>query len=135
MNDKSAHKLLSFCIAAIWIVNGLICKVLNLVPRHELIVAKVLRTEYSRLLTIIIGFSEILMAIWILSNLRSRLNAIIQILIIATMNMLELLLAPDMLLWGKINGIFAMVLILVIYFNEFYLNKKLPQQTKKCFHS
>ena len=129
MNDQSAHKLLSFCIAAIWIVNGLICKVLNLVPRHELIVAKVLRTEYSRLLTIIIGFSEILVAIWILSNLRSRLNAIIQILIIATMNMLELLLAPDMLLWGKINGIFALVLILVIYFNEFYLNKKLPQQT------
>lgn len=127
MNNKSAHKLLSFCIAAIWIVNGLFCKVLNLVPRHELIVAKILGNEHARLLTIIIGFSEILIAIWILSNFRSRLNAIIQILIIATMNTLEFILVPDMLLWGKVNAIFAFILILVIYFNEFYLNKKSAQ--------
>jgi uncharacterized membrane protein YphA (DoxX/SURF4 family) len=129
VNDKSAHKLLAFCIAAIWIVNGLFCKVLNLVPRHELIVAKILGNEHARLLTIVIGFSEILMAIWILSNFKSRLNAIIQILIIATMNTLEFILVPDMLLWGKVNAIFAFFLILVIYFNEFYLNKKSAQQT------
>jgi DoxX-like family len=129
MNYKSAHKLLSFCIAAIWIVNGLFCKVLNLVPRHELIVAKILENEHARLLTIIIGFSEIFMAIWILSNIKSRFNAIAQILIIATMNMLEFILVPDLLLWGKANAIFAFILILVIYFNEFHLNKKLVQQT------
>ena len=129
MNNKSAHKLLSFCIAAIWIVNGLFCKVLNLVPRHELIVAKILGNEHARLLTIVIGFSEILMAIWILSNIKSRLNVVAQILIIATMNTLEFILVPDMLQWGKVNAIFAFILILVIYFNEFYLNKKLAQQT------
>ena len=128
MNNKSAHKLLSFCIAAIWIVNGLFCKVLNLVPRHELIVAKILGNEHARLLTIVIGFSEILMAIWILSNIKSRLNTIIQILIIVTMNTLEFILVPDMLQWGKVNAIFAFILILVIYFNEFYLNKKSAQQ-------
>jgi uncharacterized membrane protein len=128
VNNKSAHKLLSFCIAAIWIVNGLFCKVLNLVPRHELIVAKILGNEHARLLTIVIGFSEILMAIWILSIFKSRLNAIIQILIIATMNTLEFILVPDMLQWGKVNAIFAFILILVIYFNEFYLNKKSAQQ-------
>jgi hypothetical protein len=101
MNYKSAHKLLSFSIAAIWIANGLLCKVLNLVPRHELIVAKLLETEHARLLTIIIGCSEVLMAIWILSNLKSRLNAITQIFIIAAMNILELIFVPDLLLWGK----------------------------------
>jgi len=129
VNNKSAHKLLSFCIAAIWIVNGLFCKVLNLVPRHELIVAKILGSEHERLFTIIIGCSEIFMAIWILSNIKSRFNAIAQILIIATMNTLEFILVPDMLLWGKANAIAAFILILVIYFNEFYLNKKLAQQT------
>jgi DoxX-like family len=129
VNDKSAHKPLSFCIAAIWIVNGLFCKVLNLVPRHELIVAKILGNEHARPLTILIGFSEIFMAIWILSNIKSRFNAIAQILIIATMNMLEFILVPDLLLWGKANAIFAFILILVIYFNEFHLNKKLVQQT------
>jgi len=69
------------------------------------------------------------MAIWILSNIKTKLNAITQILIISTMNTLEFMLVPDLLLWGKFNAIFASILILVIYFNEFYLNKKLAQQT------
>jgi uncharacterized membrane protein YphA (DoxX/SURF4 family) len=129
MTNKDVHKLLTYCIATIWIANGLFCKVLNLVPRHEQIVAKILGIKHSGLLTIIIGFSEIFMAIWILSNIKSRLNAIAQILIIAIMNTLEFILVPDILLWGKANAVFAFILILVIYFNEFYLNKKLAQQT------
>jgi hypothetical protein len=129
MTQKPAHKLLTYCIATIWIANGLFCKALNLVPRHQQIVAKILGTEHSRMLTIVIGFSEIFMAIWILSNIKSRLNALAQILIIATMNTLEFIIVPDMLLWGKANAIFAFILMLVVYFNEFYLNKKSAQQT------
>jgi uncharacterized membrane protein len=129
MTDKAIHRLLTYCIATIWVANGLFCKVLNLVPRHQQIVAKILGDKHSRLLTIAIGCSEIFMAIWILSNIKSRLNAITQILIIATMNTLEFILVPDLLLWGKANAIFAFILILVVYFNEFYLNKKLGQQT------
>jgi uncharacterized membrane protein YphA (DoxX/SURF4 family) len=129
MTRKAIHNLLTYCIATIWIANGLFCKVLNLVPRHQQIAAKILGTEHARLLTIVIGFSEIFMAIWTLSNIKSRLNAITQILIIATMNILEFILVPDMLLWGKANAIFAFILIGFVYFNEFYLNKKLAQQT------
>jgi hypothetical protein len=103
--------------------------VLNLVPRHQQIVAEILGADHARMLTIVIGFSEIVMAVWILSNIRSRLNAIVQILIIAVMNMLEFLLIPELLLWGKANAIFAIILILIIYFNEFYLNRKVTQQT------
>jgi hypothetical protein len=124
MNHRSAYKLLSFSIAAIWIVNGLFCKVLNLVPRHELIVAKILATEHSSLITILIGCSEIFMAAWILSNFKPRLNAIVQMIVIATMNIIEFILVPDMLLWGRLNIIFAFILIFIIYFNGFYLNKK-----------
>lgn len=129
MNDKSVYKLLTFCIATIWIVNGLFCKVLNLVPRHQQIVAKILGNEHAQLFTIIIGISEIFMAIWILSNVKSVFNAIAQILIIATMNTVEFVLVPDMLLWGKANAIFALILIGVIFMNEFYLNRKSVQQT------
>ena len=129
MTDKTIHKLLTYLIAAIWVANGLFCKVLNLVPRHQQIVGRILGNEHSRLFTIAIGFSEIFMAIWILSNIKTKHNAITQILIIATMNTLEFILAPDLLLWGKFNAIFALILILVIYFNEFYLNKKIAQQT------
>jgi hypothetical protein len=99
--------------------------VLNFVPRHEQIVATILGNDYSRVLTVLIGVSEVIMAIWILSKLKSRLNAIIQIVIIGIMNILEIIFVPDLLLWGKLNILFAFVFILVLYFNEFHLKKKL----------
>ena len=129
MTNRKIYKILTFCIATVWIVNGLFCKVLNLVPRHEQIVARILGDDYSRVLTILIGLSEIAMAIWILSKFKSRLNAIAQIAIVGIMNTLEFILVPDLLLWGKLNSLFAFIFILVVYFNEFYLNKKTTQQT------
>ncbi len=123
MTKREKHKILSYCIALVWIVNGLFCKLLNIVPRHEQIVARILGNEYSRPLTILIGLSEIVMAIWILSGLKARFNAMSQIAVIAIMNAMEFILAPDLLLWGKFNSLFALLFILVIYVNEFYLSK------------
>ena len=120
----TGHKLLNYFIATVWIVNGLFCKVLNLVPRHQKIVGQILGDYYSRTLTILIGLSEMGMAIWILSGLWIRLNAVTQILVIATMNILEFVLVPDLLMLGKANSIFAFLFILLIYYNEFHLNKK-----------
>ena len=129
MTESKIHKTLSFFIAAIWLANGLFCKVLNLVPRHQQIVAVILGDNYSRTFTILIGFSEIAMAIWIVSSIKTRVNAISQIIIIATMNTLEFFLVPGLLLWGKYNSVFACLLIAAVYYNEFYLNKKPAQQT------
>ena len=128
MNHK-LHQLLTYCIAAIWITNGLFCKLLNLVPRHQLIVSAILGTNNARLFTIAIGVAEIIMAIWILSKIKTQLNAIAQVIVVATMNTLEFILVPDLLLWGRANAIFAFIFILLVYFNEFYLHKKLTQQT------
>ena len=122
--DREIYRFVNFCIAAVWIVNGLFCKVFNLVPRHQQIVAGILGDHFSRPLTILIGFSEIIMALWILTNYKSKLNAIVQILIVATMNTLEFILVPDLLLWGKLNSIFAFLFILVVYCNEFYFKRK-----------
>lgn len=124
------YKILTYCIATVWIANGLFCKVLNLVPRHEEIVARILGHEYSRPLTIIIGLSEIIMAVWILSGYRTTLNAIAQITVVATMNTLEFILVPDLLLWGKLNSLFASFFILVVYLNEFFFNKKTTQKNQ-----
>jgi hypothetical protein len=117
-------KIITYCISIIWIANGLFCKILNFVPRHELIVARILGNAFSRPITIVIGFSEIMMAIWILSGFKKRVNAVVQMIIIATMNTLEFVLAPDLLLWGKLNGFFAFLLILTIYYNEFQMHTK-----------
>lgn len=121
------NKALTYLIAIVWIANGLFCKVLNLVPRHEQIVGRIITDDYSRPLTLLIGLLEIAMAVWIISRIRAKLNAIIQIVIIAAMNILEFFLVPELLLWGKVNIIFATILIILIYYNEFILNKKLIQ--------
>jgi hypothetical protein len=65
-------------------VNGLFCKVLNLVPRHQQIVARILGEDHARAFTLMIGLAETGMAIWILSALWPRVNGIVQILVIAT---------------------------------------------------
>ena len=126
MTNRKIHKTLTFCIAMVWIANGLFCKVLNFVPRHQEIVGEILKLDRpsANLFTILIGFSEIIMAIWIISGYKTKFNAIVQILVIATMNTLEFILVPDLLLWGKLNSFFALLFILVIYYNGFYLNKK-----------
>jgi len=41
------------------------------VTRHKEIVARILGNDYSRFLTILIGLSEILMAVWILSRFKT----------------------------------------------------------------
>lgn len=122
---------MTILIATVWLANGLLCKVLNLVPRHEQIVAKILGGDYSRTLTILIGLSEIVMTIWVLTKYKSELNAIAQMTVVATMNILEFILVPDLLLWGRLNSVFALLFIGLVYYNEFVLNKKLNLQIIK----
>ncbi len=126
MSNKKINTILTYFIAAIWLANGLVCKVLHLVPRHEQIVAHILGGTHATLFTILIGFSEIIMAIWIISRLKTKLNAIVQIIVVASMNTLEFILVPNLLLWGKYNALFALLLIITIYINEFYFNKSKP---------
>jgi hypothetical protein len=116
----TTSKILRYLIAGVWIANGLFCKVLHLVPRHEAIVARIIGDAHAGIVTMIIGCAEIAMAVWILSGIQPRLNALVQVAVIATMNMLEFILAPDLLLWGKFNALFAFLFILVILYNEFY---------------
>ena len=134
MEKRIIQNCLRYFITLVWIVSGLFCKVLNFVPRHQEIVSRILGSGNNRILTIVIGIAEIVMAVWILSGIYTRLNAIIQIIVIAVMNILEFFLAPDLLLWGKANSIFALLFIFLIYYTEFRINKKRSQKTA-CFHS
>ena len=124
MNQKTTYKILTYFIALVWLTNGLFCKVLNFAPRHQEIVERIIGANYSVIITILIGSSEILMAIWILSNYKSKLNAIVQVVIVALMNIIEFVLASDLLLWGKLNSIFALLFIILVYYTNFKLKKK-----------
>ncbi|AXT19335.1 hypothetical protein D7030_13035 [Flavobacteriaceae bacterium AU392] len=117
------NKTLNILISSVWLINGLFCKVLNLVPRHQEIVSKILESEYSKEFTFIIGILEILMSLWILSKYKSKINTIMQIILILSMNIIELIYVPELLLWGRFNVMFALMFILIVYLNEFKLNK------------
>lgn len=123
MKYRLLHKNITVIIAFVWLINGLYCKILNQVPRHEAIVAQVLNTQHSRVIIIVIGFLEVCMAIWILTRYKQKLNAITQIIIVLTMNIIEFTKASELLLWNKFNIIFASSFIVIVYLNNFHFNK------------
>lgn len=113
------HSAFRYFIAGIWLVNGLWCKVLGNVPRHEEIVGAILGQAIALPLTMAIGVAEIAMAVWIVSGWRYRICAAMQIIIILLMNMIEFFVVPHLLLWGRLNIIFALLLCALIYLNAF----------------
>ena len=122
--QKTLSIIITICIALVWFANGLLCKLLNLVPRHQEIVERILGEIYALPITKTIGVLEIGMGIWVLSGIRSRFSAIFQLVIIATMNSLEFALAPDLLLFGKMNIVYAFLFMIIIYLNEFHIKTK-----------
>ncbi len=108
----------------VWLVNGIYAKILNKVHRHEEIVRRILGKAYERPLILTIGILEVLMAIWIFSGIKSKLNVVCQITIVLTMNLLEFIFAKDLLLWGKWNALYALLFAVVLYINECHLKPK-----------
>ncbi len=40
------------------------------------------------------------------------------------MNTLEYVFVPHLLLWGRFNAIFALLLVVVIYYNQFCIKRR-----------
>ena len=116
----SLHRSLNIFIATVWLINGVYAKVLGFVPRHELIIQEILELNDSKCMIIIIGLLEIMMAIWIISGIYSKINALTQSAVILLMNVWEQIYAPELLLWGKWNFVFALLFVFFIIWNEFY---------------
>lgn len=113
------HSALRYLFALIWLVNGLWCKALGRVQRHEEIVGAILDQAVAPQLTIAIGIAEIGMAAWIVSGWRYRVCASVQITVILLMNVIEFFAVPHLLLWGRMNIVFAALLCGLIYWNAF----------------
>jgi len=114
---------INLLISFVWFSNGFFCKVLNLVPRHQEIVARILGAENAFVFTKIIGVLEIIMGFWVLSNYKSKWNALVQIVVVLTMNILEFILVPDLLLWGRFNIVFALIFVYFVYYNAFKIKE------------
>ena len=110
-------------ICVVWFVNGFYCKILNQVPRHQEIIGQILGEQNSWQFSKTIAIGELLIVAWILSGVKRRWCAVFQMMIVGIMNIIEFLLVPDLLLFGRLNIVFASIFIAVIYINEFVFNK------------
>lgn len=111
--------IFTYLIASVWLVNGLFCKVFNFTPRHRAIVARILGERHAKGRTIAIGLLETAMAVWIISGIGLNINVWTQIALVLCMNVIEFFMAPDLLLWGRWNAFFALLFVILIYYNAF----------------
>jgi hypothetical protein len=89
------------------------------VPRHEEIVSRILGNAHAPTLTTAIGFGEILIGLGCLSGRRPKLCALTQVVLVLTMNIIEQILAVDLLLWGRLNLVFALGFAGIVYGQAF----------------
>jgi hypothetical protein len=75
-------------IAAVWIYQGLWCKLLGRMPHHQEIVGTVPLLTPSRAHRALLGLGllECLIAVWVLSGIRSREAALLQTFLLVAMN-------------------------------------------------
>jgi hypothetical protein len=85
-------------IALVWLVFGLVFKALDVVPRHRKIVARVVGERLSRPVVLLVALGETSIGLWMLSGMFLPLCVALQTAVIATMNVLELRFARDLLL-------------------------------------
>src|SRR6187397_2771561 len=85
-------------IGAVWVFHGLYSKILNGIPRHQLIVARVLGERWARPATKLIGGAEVLLGVWVFTGLASVECAAVQTLAIVSMNALEIVRARSLLI-------------------------------------
>ena len=85
-------------IGSVWIFHGLYSKILAGIPRHRLIVDRILGEGIGDRATLVIGTLEMLLGLWVFSGLRRVSCATVQTLAIVSMNTLEILLARELLI-------------------------------------
>ena len=110
-------RVVTYAIALVWVMFAILGKLFPITPTHREIVARVFGEALSGPLIIFIGLGELCVAGWILSGVARRWCGWFQIAAVVTMNCIELLIASNILLWGKLNGLFAGLFVLVVYSN------------------
>lgn len=97
-HSRTFQLALTVIIGSVWVFHGLYSKILSGIPRHALIVERILGEAIAAHATFFIGIMEILLGVWVYSRLRRRACALLQTLAIVAMNSLEILLARDLLI-------------------------------------
>ncbi len=95
---KNPLSTIGILIGSVWVFHGLYSKILGGVPRHRLIVGRILGEGIADFATIAIGLAEIMLGIWVFSACFRKTCASLQTLALVAMNSLEIYLAKDLLI-------------------------------------
>jgi hypothetical protein len=85
-------------IGSVWVFHGLYSKILNGLPRHRLIVGKILGDANAGIATRVIGVLEMLLGLWAWTGWQPVGCAVVQTAAIVAMNSLEIFLARELLI-------------------------------------
>jgi hypothetical protein len=85
-------------IGTVWVFHGLYSKLLNGVPRHREIVARVVGEELATPVTKMVGAGEVLLGVWTWSGRARKACATTQTAALVSMNSLEIFRAKDLLI-------------------------------------
>lgn len=98
VRQMSLHRIAAFAIGCVWVFHGFYSKVYGGIPRHKLIVGRVLGDDMAQWVTPLIGVCEILLGIWFFTPIRPRIRATVQTAALVSMNTFEMIFARDLLL-------------------------------------
>ena len=85
-------------IGSVWVFHGVYSKILNGIPRHRLIVGKILGAANAGMATKAIGLLELLLGCWAFTGWQPVGCAVVQTGAIVAMNTLEIFLAGELLI-------------------------------------
>jgi len=98
LQAERLHLVAQIGIGSVWVFHGLYSKILNGIPRHRLIVGRILGTERAGIATKAIGLLELLLGAWAITGWHPVWCASVQTAALIVMNALEILLARELLI-------------------------------------
>jgi|ERR1051325_1187255 hypothetical protein len=98
LQSDTFHLAAQVVIGSVWVFHGLYSKILNGIPRHRLIVGKILGTPNAGMATSAIGLLELLLGLWAYTGWQPVACAVVQTAAIVAMNSLEIFLAGELLI-------------------------------------
>jgi hypothetical protein len=98
LQSDTFHLFAQIVIGFVWVFHGLYSKILGGIPRHRLIVGKILGATNAGIATRAIGLLEVLLGLWAFTGWQPVGCAVGQTVAIVAMNTLEICLASELLI-------------------------------------
>jgi hypothetical protein len=96
--SETFHIVAQIVIGSVWVFHGVYSKIFNGIPRHRMIVGKIVGTANAGIATKAIGVLELLLGVWAFTGWQPVGCAVVQTAAIIAMNSLEIFLARNLLI-------------------------------------